>query len=204
MLVARGPDFDALRLALAPRYLLERQLGRGGMGVVYLATDVRLDRLVAIKVLPPDRSRITAARARFLREARTAARLSHPNIVPIHAVEERDDLVYYVMTHVDGETLDQRVRRLGLLPPMDVARLLRDVAWALGYAHAHGVIHRDIKPDNILFDAATGRALVADFGIARVGATAAGAATSQEVFGTAEFRRPEQATGGPADGRTET
>jgi len=204
MPVARGPDFDTLRLALAPRYLLERQLGRGGMGVVYLATDVRLDRLVAIKVLPPDRSRITVARARFLREARTAARLSHPNIVPIHAVEDHDDLVYYVMTHVDGETLDQRVRRLGPLPPLGVARLLRDVAWALAYAHAHGVIHRDIKPDNILFDAGTGRALVTDFGIARVGPTAAGTTGPQEVFGTAEFMSPEQATGGPVDGRSDT
>jgi eukaryotic-like serine/threonine-protein kinase len=204
MPVAKGPDLDALRLALVPRYLVERQLGRGGMGVVYLATDVRLDRQVAIKVLPPDRSRITAARARFLREARTAARLSHPNIVPIHSVEEHDDLVYYVMTHVDGETLDQRVRRLGPLAPMDVARLLRDVAWALGYAHAHGVIHRDIKPDNILFDAATGRALVTDFGIARVATTTVGTTAPQEVFGTAEFMSPEQATGGPVDGRSDT
>ena len=203
MPVAKGHDTEALRLALAPRYLLERPLGRGGMGVVYLATDVRLDRLVAIKVLPPDRSRIAAARARFLREARTAARLSHPNIVPIHAVEERDDLVYYVMTYVDGETLDQRVRRLGPLPSLGVARLLRDVAWALGYAHAHGVIHRDIKPDNILFDSGTGRALVTDFGIARVSTVDARTTGPHEVFGTAEFMSPEQATGGPIDGRSD-
>src|SRR5574342_753009 len=112
---AQGHDRDTLLHALQPRYALERPLGRGGMGVVYLATDVRLDRLVAIKVLPPDRAVRPGARARFLREARTAARMSHPNIVPIHAAEESDGLAYYAMAYIEGETLEQRVQRAGPL-----------------------------------------------------------------------------------------
>ena len=203
MTEAQGPPLDALRRALHPRYLLERPLGRGGMGVVYLATDVRLDRPVAIKVLPPNHATEQTARARFVREARTAARLSHPNIVAIHAVEEWEDLVYYAMAYVEGETLEQRVRRLGPLAPLDAARLLRDVAWALAYAHARGVIHRDIKPDNILFDAGTGRAMVTDFGIAWVDSLKTNTGPN-ELFGTPEFMSPEQARGGPVDGRSDT
>src|SRR5262245_26638693 len=136
------------------------------MGIVYLAREVRLDRLVAIKLLPPERAIDAAVRERFLREARLAAQLSHPNIIPIHAVEEAGDFVYFVMAFVDGETLTQRVQKRGPLPPSEGARVLREVAWALAFAHERGVIHRDIKPDNILLEASTGRALVADFGIA--------------------------------------
>src|SRR5213076_2986692 len=126
-------DFQA---AVAGRYSLERELGRGGMGVVYLAREVRLDRPVAIKVLPPELAAHDTLRDRFMREARTAARLSHPYIVPLHAVDEIGGFVFYVMAYVDGETLGQRVQAHGPMPAHEVSRILREVAWALAYAHA--------------------------------------------------------------------
>ena len=193
---AVAPEFIALQRALAGRYSLERELGRGGMGIVFLARDVALDRPVAIKLLPPAMAAQPALRGRFLREARTAAKLSQPNIVPIHAVEESDHLVYFVMSYVDGETLGERLRGRGPLTPHEAARLLQEVAWALGYAHGRGVVHRDIKPDNILIERGTGRAVVMDFGIA-----AAGGAGEGEVVGTAQYVSPEQANGDPVDGR---
>src|SRR2546425_13163957 len=134
----REPIPRALQHALGGRYVLERRLGRGGMGDVYLAREPRLARRVAIKVLPPDRAMQPAARERFLREARTAAGLSHPNIVPIFAVDEVDDFVFFVMAYVDGESLGQRIRTRGPLPPAEVARVLKQVACALAYAHDHG------------------------------------------------------------------
>jgi eukaryotic-like serine/threonine-protein kinase len=192
------PLFLQLQTALAGRYSIERELGRGGMGIVYLARDVRLDRPVALKLLPPDRAQVATIRERFLQEARTAARLSHPNIVPIHAVEEIGPFVFFAMQYVAGETLGDRLRRVQLLAPWDAARLLRDVAWALAYAHAQGVVHRDIKPDNILIDQ-EGRALVADFGIAR---TASDGAPGR-VQGTPEYLSPEQAGGEACDARAD-
>jgi len=192
------PEPDRLFLdfqtALAGRYSLERELGRGGMGVVYLAREVRLDRPVAIKLLPPSKTADGKLRDRFLREARTAAKLSHPNIIPIHAVEEIGAFVFFAMAYVDGETLTERVRRRGPMAPSEAARVLRDVAWALAYAHGQGVIHRDVKPDNILIEQATGRVLVADFGIAGLVA-GAGALAGGEIVGTPEFMSPEQALG---------
>src|SRR2546423_1213232 len=158
-----------LQAALAGEYSLQRELGRGGMGVVYLARDVQLDRDVAIKVLPAHLAGDAAARERFLREARMAARLSHPHIVPIHRVSEASGFVFFVMSYVEGETLGERLRTRGPLPPADVTRVMREVAWALAYAHGRGIVHRDVKPDNILLEAATGRAMVTDFGIAHVG-----------------------------------
>ena len=199
------PDrlFLDFQTALAGRYSLERELGRGGMGIVYLARDLRLERVVAIKLLPPDRARATADRERFVREARTAAQLSHPNIIPIHAVEETGDFVFFVMSFVDGETLGARVRRDGPLKPQDGARILREVAWALAYAHGQGVVHRDVKPDNILLERA-GRALVADFGIARlVQGPLPGKSGEGELVGTPEYMSPEQASGGSLDGRSD-
>src|SRR5690349_9129173 len=191
-------DFQA---AIAGRYSLERELGRGGMGVVYLAREVRLDRPVAIKLLPPSKASDPHLRERFLREARTAAKLSHPNIIPIHAVEEIGEFVFFAMAYIDGETLTQRVRNRGPLAPSEASRVLRDVAWALAYAHAQGVIHRDVKPDNILLES-NGRVLVADFGIASVVA-GAGALASGEVVGTPEFMSPEQALGEVVDARSD-
>src|SRR5919108_5372224 len=162
------PLFLSFQLALAGRYSIDRELGRGGMGIVYLAREVHLDRLVAIKLLPPERSTDGAVRERFLREARLAAKLSHPNIIPIHAVAETQDFVYYVMSYIDGETLSQRVRARGPLPGSEAMRVFRDVAWALSYAHAHSLVHRDVKPDNILLENTSGRVFVTDFGIAAV------------------------------------
>ncbi len=197
-----SPSFLALQGALAGRYALERELGRGGMGVVYLARDLSLDRPVAVKLLPPALASVPALRERFLREARTAARLSHPHIVPIHSVEEHGEFVLFVMGYVEGETLGERVARQGPLPPEESARILQEVAWALAYAHQRGVVHRDIKPDNILIERGTGRAVVTDFGIAQVGKPAPGKG-GREIIGTARYMSPEQLAGGPLDGRSD-
>ena len=195
-----APDqlFLAFQSAVAGRYSLDRELGRGGMGIVYLANEVDLDRPVAIKLLPPERAANRRLKARFLQEARTSAKLSHPNIIPIHAVDEVGDFVFFAMAYVDGETLAERVRTRGPLPPSEAARVLREVAWALAHAHAHGVVHRDVKPDNILLEHGTERALVADFGIA-----AAEESDTGEITGTPEFMSPEQALGKPVDARSD-
>jgi serine/threonine-protein kinase len=197
-----GSELLALQEAVAGRYAVERELGRGGMGVVFLARDLALDRLVAIKLLPPALAAYADRRARFLREARTAARLSHPNIVPIHSVEESDGLVFFVMGYVAGETLGERVRRHGRLPAAEVTQVVREVAWALAYAHRQGVVHRDVKPENILLEREGGRAMVTDFGIAQVSGDAADTPAGQ-VVGTARAVSPEQAAGEPVDGRSD-
>ena len=199
---AADADFLALQQALAGQYSLERELGRGGMGIVYLAREVSLDRLVAIKVLPPTLAARAGVRERFLREARTAAKLSHPHIVPIHRVGESGAYVYFAMAYVDGETVGERLRARGAFPPAEAARVLREAAWALAYAHAQGVVHRDVKPDNILLERGTGRALLTDFGIAHV-AEASALTDEQAVMGTAHFMSPEQAAGEPLDGRSD-
>ncbi len=191
--------FVAFQTALAGRYSIDREIGRGGMGIVYLAREVHLDRPVAIKLLPPERALDLTLRGRFLREARLAAKLSHPNIIPIHAVDEAGEFVYYVMTYVDGESLAQRVRSRGPLPATEGARVLREAAWALASAHAQGVVHRDVKPDNILIESATQRVLMADFGIA----AAMGDDTSDGISGTPEFMSPEQALGHELDARSD-
>ncbi|HEX9692564.1 MAG TPA: serine/threonine-protein kinase [Gemmatimonadales bacterium] len=195
-------EFIALQEALAGRYSLERELGRGGMGIVYLAHEVALDRPVALKLLPPVMGAEAALRERFMREARTAAKLSQPNIVPIYTVEEVARFVFFTMAYVDGETLGSAIRRRGALPGGESSRILREVAWALAYAHAHGVVHRDVKPDNILLELSTGRALVTDFGIAQVseGPILTGRG---EILGTAEFMSPEQASGEPSTERSD-
>lgn len=199
----QAPDqlFIEFQRGLAGHYSLEREVGRGGMGVVYLARDVALDRAVAIKLLPPILAAQPTFRERFLREARTAARLSHPHIVPIHTVAERDGFVYFVMGYVPGRTLGQRVRESGPLRPDEAARILREVAWALGYAHAQGVVHRDVKPDNILLEEPAGRAMVTDFGIAQV--AEAEPIGGGHRAGTRGFMSPEQLNGEPLDGRSD-
>ena len=195
-------EFLELQMAVTGRYSLIRELGRGGMGIVFLARDVALERPVAIKLLPPHQAQDPVRRERFLREARIAAQLMHPHIVPIHTVEEHAHLAFFVMAFVDGETLTQKVVGTGLLSAADTLRLMREVAWALGYAHARGVIHRDIKPDNILLERESGRALVADFGIASTQAhetlSAAGA-----LIGTVQYMSPEQAQAETLDGRSD-
>jgi hypothetical protein len=196
------PVFLRLQTLVAGRFSLEREIGRGGMGIVYLARDVALERPVAIKVLSPSLAARHDMRARFLREARIAAQCFHPHIVPIHAVEEAEDLAWIVMAYVRGETLADRLRRSGPLDADELRRLGREVGWALSYAHQRGVVHRDIKPENLLIDASTGRYVIADFGIALGNdqtVTPAGGA----VPGTARYMAPEQAFGEAVDGRAD-
>ncbi len=203
MTASIGAEFLALQELLAGRYSIERELGRGGMGIVLLARDVALDRPVAIKLLPPHLATRPDERDRFLEEARIAAGLAHPNIVPIHLVEAHGDLVFFVMGFVDGETLRDRVERAGPLPPRLATKLLQEVAWALGAAHQRGVIHRDVKPDNIMIERATERAVVTDFGIALGRRAAETAAGGGAVTGTARYMSPEQACGEPVDARSD-
>ncbi len=199
--------FARLERALVPAYEMEAEIGRGGMAIVYRARDMRLKRGVAIKLLPPDLAFRADIRTRFLREAETSARLSHPNIVPIYTVDERDGLVYFVMALVLGGSIGDRLRASGAMPVSECRRILREVAGALAYAHRNGVVHRDIKPDNVLLDAESGRAMVTDFGIARAASdegdgsrlTATGAA-----IGTPAYMSPEQCVGDrDLDGRSD-
>ena len=155
---------DLLTAALADRYRIERELGRGGMATVYLARDLRHDRLVALKVLRPELA-ASLGPERFLREIRIAARLQHPHILPVHDSGEAGGRLWYTMPYVEGESLRQRITREGQLPLDQAGRIAGQVLSALGYAHAHGVIHRDIKPENILLEG--DEAVVADFGVAR-------------------------------------
>jgi len=173
------------------------------MGLVYLARELRLDRPVAVKLLAPELAANAACRQRFLREARTAAQLAHPNIVPIYTVHEMGDFVFFTMAYVAGETLAQRVAANGPLGHEEAARLLTEVGDALAYAHARGVVHRDVKPDNILIESATGRALLSDFGIAHVSADGQPSVPRGPVLGTAAFMSPEQARGEPVDVRSD-
>lgn len=177
------------------------------MGIVYRAKDKRLKRYVAIKLLPPELSFRRDVRMRFQHEAETAAQLSHPNIVPIYSVDEVENLVFFVMACVDGDNLATRLKERGPMPVPEVRRVLTEVADALAYAHQRGVIHRDIKPDNILMDSVDGRALVTDFGIARAasgdGDSARLTATGIAI-GTPAYMSPEQASGErDVDGRSD-
>ena len=199
-------DVTALREQLGDRYLIERELGRGGMGAVYLARDRRLDRPVALKVLPTEFAIVPELRERFLRETRMSAGFSHPNIVPVFAIEEGGTLLAFAMGFVEGESLASRVAREGPLSRRDAVRLLQDVGYALAYAHGRGVVHRDIKPDNVMIERATGRALVMDFGIARAITPVAdkpGLTRVGEIVGTPEYMSPEQAAGEQVDGRAD-
>lgn len=195
-------ELSRFAAVLAGQYELEREIGRGGMGIVYLARDLNLDRRVAIKTLPPHLAADPIVRERFLREARTAGKLSHQNIVPIHRADELSGRVFFVMGYVDGESLAQAVGDHQPVRPSTVVRWLRDVAQALGYAHANGVIHRDVKAENILIDSATDRAMVTDFGIARM-AEAAPLTSTGQVLGTVYYLSPEQVSGEAVDARSD-
>jgi serine/threonine-protein kinase len=199
-------DFEQhVRRVLSSQYEVAEEVGRGGMGIVYRARDMRLKRLVAIKILPPELAFSGSIRSRFLREAETAAQLSHPNIVPIHSVDEREGLVYFVMGFVDGENLGRRLTVRGRLSATETRRVLREVADALAYAHGRRVIHRDIKPDNILLDRETGRSMVTDFGIARAVTEGDSRLTATGVaIGTPAYMSPEQCAGErEIDGRSD-
>ena len=185
---------DSLRTALAERYLIERELGSGGMATVYLATDIRHRRSVAVKVLHPELSAVLGPE-RFLKEIEVTASLQHPHILPLFDSGSADGQLFYVMPLVDGETLRARLERERQLPVADALRIAREVADALSYAHQRGVVHRDIKPENILLQG--GHALVADFGIALAVEQAGGQRMTQTglSLGTPQYMAPEQAMG---------
>ena len=190
--------------ALQHQYRIEDEIGRGGMAVVYRARDLRLERLVAIKVLPPELAHDPAVRERFTREAQTSAQLAHPHIVPIYDVGERDGVAYFVMGLVAGGNLAQRLDHQARRPVDEVRRLLAETADALAYAHLRGVIHRDVKPDNILLEPESGRALVTDFGIARAIESGTRLTLTGVAVGTPTYMSPEQAVGErDLDGRSD-
>ncbi len=188
---------DDLRTALSGRYEIERELGRGGMATVYLASDLRHHRQVAVKVLRPD---LAAAMGpeRFLREIDIAANLTHPHILPLHDSGEAGGFLYYVMPYIKGETLRERIEKEGELPISEVVRIIREVTDALAFAHSQGVVHRDIKPDNVML---SGRhAMVMDFGVAKAVSEATGRntlTTAGVALGTPTYMAPEQATADP-------
>jgi len=194
---------DLVSEAVAHRYPIERELGRGGMATVYLARDPKHGRLVALKVLRPELS-ATLGSDRFLREIQVAARLTHPHILALHDSGEAGGFLYYVMPYIEGESLRERLSRETRLPAAEAVKICRQVADALDYAHSHGVIHRDIKPENILLGA--GHAIVADFGIARAVSAAGPANVTAEgaIIGTAAYMSPEQANAeSDVDGRSD-
>ncbi len=186
-----------LAAALVDRYSLERELGQGGMATVYLAEDLKHHRKVALKVLRPELA-ATLGPERFFREIEVAAKLQHPHILPLHDSGEAQGFLYYVMPFVDGQNLRGRLTRQGELPIHQAVKLLAEVADALAYAHAQGVVHRDIKPDNVLL---SGRhALVTDFGVAKAVSEATGRqqlTTAGIAIGTPAYMAPEQASADP-------
>ena len=191
------PELAArLEAALGTGYRIERELGGGGMSRVFVAEEVELGRKVAVKVLPPEMA-LGVSVDRFRREIQLAASLQHPHIVPLLSAGHSDDLVWYTMPLIEGESLRTRLAREGELPIQEGLRLLRDVADALAYAHGHGVVHRDIKPDNVLLSGQ--HAVVTDFGVAKAITAATGEASLTSVgvaLGTPAYMAPEQATGG--------
>ena len=195
---------DRVADALRHQYQIEDEIGRGGMAVVYRARDLRLERLVAIKVLPPELAHDPSLGTRFTREAQTSAQLSHAHIVPIYDVGERDGIAYFVMALVGGGNVAQLIEHQPRRPVDEVRRLLCETADALAYAHLRGVIHRDVKPDNILLDAESGRAMVTDFGIARAIEGGTRLTRTGAALGTPTYMSPEQAVGErDLDGRSD-
>ena len=195
---------DRVADALRHQYQIEDEIGRGGMAVVYRARDLRLERLVAIKVLPPELAHDPALGTRFTREAQTSAQLAHAHIVPIYDVGERDGIAYFVMALVRGGNVAQLLEHQPRRPVDEVRRLLCETADALAYAHLRGVIHRDVKPDNILLDADSGRAMVTDFGIARAIEGGTRLTLTGAALGTPTYMSPEQAVGErDLDGRSD-
>jgi TolB-like protein len=195
--------FAELNAALADRYVIDRELGRGGMALVYLARDLKHERFVALKTLRPEIA-LALGRERFLREIKLAARLQHPNILPVYDSGDAGSTLFYVMPYVEGESLRDRLEREPQLPLDDALQITREVADALSYAHSHDVVHRDIKPENIMLSG--GHAIVADFGIARAVDAAGGDKLTETglAIGTPAYMPPEQSAGtGKVDRRSD-
>src|SRR6476646_6555475 len=193
----------ALNEALADRYIVEREIGRGGMATVFLARDLRHDRLVALKLLNPELGAVLGVE-RFLSEIRVTANLQHPNLLPLFDSGAADGMLFYVMPYVEGESLRHRLARERQLPIADAVHVATSVAAALDYAHAHGIVHRDLKPENILLQA--GVPMIADFGIALAVSRAGGERRTQSgmSLGTPQYMSPEQASGDRLlDGRSD-
>jgi serine/threonine protein kinase len=193
---------DRLEAALGDRYTIERELGRGGMAIVYLAEDLKHQRKIALKVLRPDLASEIGAE-RFLREIKIAAKLTHPHILPLYDSGEADGFVFYVMPAMEGRSLRERIRKEGQLPLDEAMRITQEIASALDYAHRHGVIHRDIKPENILLH--EGAAMLADFGIGKAVSSAERDITQAGIaIGTPAYMSPEQASAeAEVDGRSD-
>ncbi|MCH7717794.1 MAG: serine/threonine protein kinase, partial [Gemmatimonadetes bacterium] len=193
---------DRLKSALADHYDIQRELGSGGMAIVFLAHDIKHDREVAVKVFRPELASSMGGE-RFLREIHIAAKLSHPHILPLYDSGTTGDFLYYVMPLVEGESLGDRIEREQQLPFDDALQITGEVADALNYAHSRGLVHRDIKPDNIMLSG--GHAVVMDFGIARAVSAAGGDKLTQTgmAVGTPAYMSPEQAMGEEVDGRAD-
>ena len=194
-------DTGAVREALKDEYELEKELGRGGMAIVFKARDKSLEREVAIKVLPFSLSFDAEFVERFQREARTSAKLEHPNIIPIYRVGKSGRVIFFVMKFLRGKPLSDVIEARGAIPVPEIKRILVEAARALGYAHKHGIVHRDIKPDNIMFDE-LGQAIVTDFGIAKAQSGARLTGTGMSI-GTPHYMSPEQARAQNLDGRSD-
>ena len=184
------------------KYKLDRLLGKGGMGAVFLARDLTLDRDVAIKVLPPDVSQDEHVIKRFQQEAKTAAKLDHTNIIPIYRVESEGGLNYFVMKYISGTSLEDLLEQKRPIPVDDIQRILWQAAVALGHAHQRGIVHRDVKPANIMFDH-DGKVMLTDFGISKALQAASGFTGTGMIIGTPHYMAPEQAKGQPVDGRAD-
>jgi len=203
---ASSPPWEREQIAthIGAQYQVVRELGRGGMGIVFLARDIALHRLVAIKVLREEFAASDEHRERFRREARMTARLSHANIVPVHTFGEVGHFVYIVMKYVHGESLAERLRAEKRLPTEEARRVLYDLALALDYAHREGVVHRDLKAENILLERGSGRAILTDFGVALQRSLDPVRAEASRAFGTPHYMSPEQAAGElDIDGRSD-
>jgi serine/threonine-protein kinase len=193
---------ERLQRIIEGQYRIERLLGKGGMGQVFLAHDLTLEREVAIKVLPPDVAQDDQVVRRFQQEAKTAAKLDHPNIIPIYRVESEGGLNYFVMKYIAGTSLEDLLDKKEPLPVPDIQRILWEAACALGHAHQRGVVHRDVKPANIMFDH-DGRVMLTDFGISKALQAATGLTATGMIIGTPHYMAPEQGKGAAVDGRAD-
>ena len=193
---------ERLQRIIEGKYRIERLLGKGGMGQVFLAHDLTLEREVAIKVLPPDVSQDDQVVRRFQQEAKTAAKLDHPNIIPIYRVESEGGLNYFVMKYISGTSLEDLLDKKEPLPVPEIQRILWEAACALGHAHQRGVVHRDVKPANIMFDH-DGRVMLTDFGISKALQAATGFTATGMIIGTPHYMAPEQGKGSAVDGRAD-